>query len=407
MSQKSPEQKSLGLSVYLGVAKYASPLTKRREDKAHAAKESASIRIAERHGQASCERPDTLLIWMHAENLADCLPMFELTGRIRQSLPDAAFLITTSEKVPDLLIDARLPDTVLHQYAPYDTPPSVSAFLDHWRPDICLWSEHKLSPVLLKAAAESGVPLVYVNAALSPKAFKRLRWMPGVATPLLKSFKAILAIDETAAAQFRKLGALPESVSLTGALSEGSAPLSCDEDERVRVAKLLHGRPVWFASHVHPEEEKLILRTHRAASRVTHRLITIISPQSFSQVTGLVERLSSNELSVARRSDPESLNAMTDVLIADVPDELGLWYRVASVSFIGGSLSVSGGQNPYEAAALGSAIIHGPNVENFADSYFRLAEAGAAVEVLSVDSLAEAVSECLAPDKAAEMAHSA
>jgi hypothetical protein len=87
--------------------------------------------------------------------------------------------------------------------------------------------------------------------------------------------------------------------------------------------------------------------------------------------------------------------------------ELGLWYRVAPISLVGGSLQPIGGHNPFEPAALGSAILHGPYVTNFVDIYQRLTEAGAARLVTGPDTLAEAVHELMNPDKAASMAHAA
>jgi len=97
----------------------------------------------------------------------------------------------------------------------------------------------------------------------------------------------------------------------------------------------------------------------------------------------------------------------TAVYLADTMGELGLWYRLAPISFVGGSLEPVGGHNPFEPAALGSVILHGPYVSNFSDIFQRLTEAGAARLVSSPGSLAEAVNDLLNPDRAAVMAHAA
>jgi 3-deoxy-D-manno-octulosonic-acid transferase len=111
---------------------------------------------------------------------------------------------------------------------------------------------------------------------------------------------------------------------------------------------------------------------------------------------------------MARRSKGEYPDQDTDVYLADSMGEMGLWYRLAPVSIVCGSLRDRiGGHNPFEPAALGSAILHGPYMFNFSDIYARLAEAKAAIEVTTAEDLARNVQELLAPDRAAELAKAA
>ena len=80
----------------------------------------------------------------------------------------------------------------------------------------------------------------------------------------------------------------------------------------------------------------------------------------------------------ALRSREELPTAATDIYVADTMGELGLFYRLAPIVFMGGSLVEHGGQNPIEAVKLGASIVHGPHVFNFADVYEALDSAGGA-----------------------------
>ena len=71
----------------------------------------------------------------------------------------------------------------------------------------------------------------------------------------------------------------------------------------------------------------------------------------------------------ALRSREELPTAATDIYVADTMGELGLFYRLAPIVFMGGSLVEHGGQNPIEAVKLGASIVHGPHVFNFTDVY--------------------------------------
>ena len=85
--------------------------------------------------------------------------------------------------------------------------------------------------------------------------------------------------------------------------------------------------------------------------------------------------------------------------IADTIGEMGLWYRLSPISFIGHSLPPEdvrlGGKNPYEAAALESVILHGPAVSDFEETYAALGEAGASLQITDATALADAVVQLL------------
>ncbi len=149
----------------------------------------------------------------------------------------------------------------------------------------------------------------------------------------------------------------------------------------MRIARALAGRPVWLAASTHPGEEEVALDAHAQARRTLPMLALILAPRHPVRGDGLAEMMRARGLVVAQRSKGEPVTPDTDVYLADTLGEMGLWYRVASVSFVGGSLAPVGGHNPFEPALLGSAILHGPHVRNFADGYDRLGGAQAAVLV--------------------------
>jgi 3-deoxy-D-manno-octulosonic-acid transferase len=225
-----------------------------------------------------------------------------------------------------------------------------------------------------------------------------------MARALLARFDRILAQDDLAGEQLAALGADPDRLSVEGSLKEGAAPLTYDEAERQAVARAFAGRPVWLAASTHPGEDEIALTAHARARRALPMLALILAPRHPDRGDTLAEMLRRRGFSVAQRSKGESIVADTDIYLADTLGEMGLWYRIASVSFVGGSLVDVGGHNPFEPALLGSAIIHGPHVRNFVDGYRRLAQADAAVLVRNEAELAEAIVATMAPDRAAELA---
>ncbi len=84
-------------------------------------------------------------------------------------------------------------------------------------------------------------------------------------------------------------------------------------------------------------------------------------------------------------------DARTEIYIADTIGELGTFYAMSPVAFVGGSLVDRGGQNPIEAVRHGAAVITGPNWRNFADEYTALIKRSGAIEVRTASDIADAI----------------
>ena len=78
---------------------------------------------------------------------------------------------------------------------------------------------------------------------------------------------------------------------------------------------------------------------------------------------------STRGLGLAIRSKNQQIRDKTYLYLADTIGELNIFYNLADVIFIGGSLVPHGGQNPIEAAYLGKKIFHGKYIQNFPDVY--------------------------------------
>ncbi len=399
--------RSFGLACYLAFSEHAGGLVENRLRRRQAEGKEDSARIAERRGEAGQPRPDGTLIWFHAASVGESLSILELLRRLADQRVDLSFLVTTGTVTSAAMMMGRLPDRAIHQYVPVDIRPYIRRFLAHWHPDLAVWTESELWPGLVFETHKAGIPMMLINARISKRTNQGWRWFPGFAKSILRRFDYVLAQDALTAKNLRRLGLPARRIEVTGTLKEGSAALPHDESERTRLANHLSGRPVWLAASTHPGEEEMVAAAHKQAARSAQRLLLIIAPRHPERGPEIARALLADGWNIAVRSKGEYPDAETQIYLADTLGEMGLWYRLAPVSFLGGSLVEIGGHNPFEPAALGSAIIHGPHIHKVADIYERLAESGATVEVKSVDSLSRAVVQVLSPDKAAQMAHAA
>lgn len=373
--------RSLGLAAYLAFVRRETPILK----------------------QIAAPRPDGALIWLHCADPARASSLARLGLRLAAQRPDAQLILTTPPGQP---ISAPLPQGVLVVESPSENPGDIKAFLDHWRPDACLWLGPWLRPGLIDGAHRRRVALFLLDADEPVLEHRRWRLMPEPISGTLPMFDAILGHSVEAAARLSRLAPVLDRMHRSGPLLEESPALPCNTTDLQDLTQALGGRPVWLASQIHPQELDTVLQAHRAVSRLAHRTLLVIVPDDKRAAASIHQTCCGQGWHVASWDDGDIPDARTQVLISEDKRELGLWYRTAPVSLIGCSLiSGEGGRNPFEAAALGSAVLYGPGVRDYLDSYSRLAQAGAARIVKDADSLANALTLVSAPDQAAAMAH--
>lgn len=344
-------------------------------------------------------RPAGALVWLHAPGPDSSAQMTGLAAKLEE---DHGLNILLTSPTPPTLRHSG----ILWQPIPEDNTAEARAFLGHWKPDLIAFAEGELRPALLHEAHERRIPVALVDAR-SPTILRgREGWWPGLQRGLLGSFSAILAVDSTAARAFRRAGADPTTVQVTGRMEYPSAVLRCSEPERSALAALLHTRPVWFVAGLPEAEENAVIAAHRSALKLAHRLLLIVSPQDPARIPALAARMEQDEgWTIACRLREEEPESDVQVLITEPETELGLWYRLAPITYIGGGLTQGGiARDPMEAAALGSAIIHGPRGGQFGAALGRLASASATCLVADANDLASVLGELLAPDRVARLA---
>ncbi|MDD7972658.1 3-deoxy-D-manno-octulosonic acid transferase [Roseinatronobacter alkalisoli] len=393
------------VSLYLALSRLSPPLwalalnaraRKGKEDRA---------RLAEKWGHASLPRPAGPLIWMHGVSVGESVALLTLIARLRDARPDTTILLTTITQASAQALSKRaLPDGVIHQYMPVDTPAAVRRFMDHWRPDLTAIAEADLWPRILMAAKARGCPMILLNTHVTPRRYRRRRRAPAANGWLMNLFDEIHVQDEKSHALFRDLGAPMDKLQVTGVLKAASAPLPDDQAERAKLETAIGARPRWLAASTRAVEEDQLFDAHARALERKPDLLMIIAPRQMRDAdkTEALAQERFGKDKVARRSRGDAITPITQVYIADSIGEMGLWYRLAPVAYTGQSLplpdKILGGKNPFEAVALDCMVLHGPTVANFREAYDRLHAEGGALLVENADQMAQAVCDAQSPE---------
>ncbi|MFU8864970.1 MAG: 3-deoxy-D-manno-octulosonic acid transferase [Rhodobacterales bacterium] len=385
------------LRAYLGLTALAPGLLTRMARKGHAAQGAAPERLAERAGQASAARPDGPLVWFHAASVGEVASSLDLARDLERAT-GARLLFTTTTATGAETLARRLPQAI-HQFQPVDTPASVGAFLDHWQPDLACLMENDLWPRLMIETDRRDIPLVVINARASRSRTRA----PRAIRALLSRAALISTQDAATAAQMRGLGLDPARIMDTGDLKAAASPLPADPAALDLLRQAIDTRPVWAAASTHPGDEGAVIAAHRAALQTHPDLLLVLIPRHPARGAELGQRLGEAGFRTAQRSAGALPEPDTQVYLADTLGEMGLFYRLTPLVFLGGSFGTEGGHNPYEPAMLGAAVLHGPGVANFRRAYAGLTQAGVALRVLDGADLGRQVSWLTASPALAEM----
>lgn len=351
-------------------------------------------RFNERVGRPTMKRPEGKLIWMHGASVGESISMLPLINKLLEYYPDLNIMVTTGTITSAELMAKRLPEKAFHQYFPLDNPAYSARFVKHWQPDLVLWFESEFWPAMLSTIKRKNIPLILVNGRISNKSFKRWQQFDFISKELLGCFTFCLGQSEEDAYRLRVLGA-KEALCL-GNIKYAGLPLPIDEEKKEEIKKQIGDRPFWLASSTHNDEEFKIARFHKQLAEKVPGVLTIIVPRHPQRGVEIKERLENElHLKTALRSAGEPIGKSTEVYIADTIGELGLWYNLAEIVFIGGSLIPHGGQNFMEPSRVRDAVVVGPHMHNFTDAMNRAKKADAVIQVNDVIELEETVEQLL------------
>ncbi|NJS38703.1 MAG: 3-deoxy-D-manno-octulosonic acid transferase [Rhodobacteraceae bacterium] len=347
-------------------------------------------RIGEKLGQPTLPRPDGPLVWVHAVGLGEVLALRPLIDALQVQQPGLGVLVTSTARSSAQVIGANLPAGALHQMLPLDGPDFLRAFLDHWHPDLSIWSEQDLWPGAVHDAAKRGIPLAYVNARMNAASYAKRARIAGIYRATVARFARVLAQDAESADNLRKLGAT--NVRQMRSLKPAAQPLNADPGDLAQLQAQLAGRKVWVAASTHAADEAVVIAAHARLHAQNPAWLLILTPRLPARAAEVGTSLAATGLTYAQRSLHQPPQPQTAVLLADTFGELGLWYRLAQCAFVGGSFGGLGGHNPWEAVCLGLPVLSGPDTANFRADYAELAAQGLA-QVLPEDGSATALVE--------------
>ncbi|MCK4861182.1 MAG: 3-deoxy-D-manno-octulosonic acid transferase, partial [Rhodobacteraceae bacterium] len=252
----------------------------------------------ERRGIASAARPNGPLIWINATSVSGADAVLSLCRRLLDKNPALNCLITTQTDAAAQALEGQMSQRMMHQCVPVDASRYINAFLDHWTPDLSVWTETGFQPAFIVQTKRRNIPTVYIDASMSAKSFRLYRLFNGMTASLLQRFDHILTQDAPSKKHLQNLGAPASKIETTGQLNGDAPPLPHDETQRKALARAIGGRAVWLAALTHEGEEETIIAAHKVARRSYPELLLILAPRQPERGDTIADMLRGQECTV-------------------------------------------------------------------------------------------------------------
>ena len=384
----------LALQTYWLAMQAARPLLPLFIARRERAGKEDGLRHQERLGHTDAERPEGPLAWVHAASVGETNAVLPLCTALTER--GFTVLITTVTTTAAQTVADKTSDHagIVHQYAPLDVPSIVQKFLDHWQPSLAIFAESEIWPMTIKALSARSIPSAIVNGRMSDRSFRRWRKFKSATPSLFGRIDQVLVRGEEDLLRFQELGAA--KIAITGNLKYDSPAAKIDPEQLSKLQRDIGQRPVFLATSTHRGEDEIVLQAHAILQKAHPNLLTCIIPRHPRRGENVAELASQEGRKTELRTVSGNPSPSCEIYVADTLGELGLFYSIAPVALIGGSLLPVGGHNPIEAAQQGCAVLSGPQVFNFREVFGVLEGADGCLIVNDAAQIAAAVTRCLA-----------
>lgn len=326
-------------------------------------------------------------VWIHAVSVGETMAAKPLIDKLIKTFGHQTILVTTTTPTGSDTVQRLFGQKVLHYYYPYDLPFVVNSYLKKIKPDVFVSMETEIWPNLWHRCNKMNIPIVLANARLSTRSTQRYQKIYRFIASVLKNVSVIACRNQQDAENFKAIGADPKTVKVVGDI-KSDIHLSDKDMQKGQHFKQEWGnsRLILIAASTHEGEDSLILDLY-ASLKESLDLLLVIAPRHPERFLDVEKLIKERGFIFQKRSNTTHFSKQTQVILGDSMGEMMAWFSVADLVFMGGSLVPTGGHNPLEPLACGKAVISGPHVFNFDETYKLLVEQEAAYLAKDVNEL--------------------
>jgi len=345
-------------------------------------------KIKEKFGLNNYKRPEGNLIWINAASLGEArsaIPLIKEILKYNVKILFTTVTITSAKHIKSILEDINN-KKIIHQYSPIDHPFVLWLFYKNWKPNSVILVESEIWPNIIIKSFKNNIPIILIQGRMSQKSYKKWHILKKFSKNLFTKLSLVIAQDNQNSERYKKLGAknVLQPINLKNKLN---APKMTSNKE-IEIINSINDKLVLLFASIHEDiEDEAAILAHIKAKEIYPELITIVVPRHPNNIKNILNLSKTKNLNIVIRNSLNLPNSSTDIYIVNTIGELGSFYKISNICFIGGSLSNKGGHNLIEPALEKCAIIFGPDVSNQKSTSKILLDNKCAIQINSLEEL--------------------
>ncbi|MEM7010801.1 MAG: 3-deoxy-D-manno-octulosonic acid transferase [Verrucomicrobiota bacterium] len=371
--------------------------------------------FAQRFGFFRQETRDQLTgpqpIWIHAVSVGEIMIAHKLIRALREAESKIPIVLSCTTSTGRAIAEKHADQFGYTSiYNPFDFSPVVTAVFRKIKPKRLVLVEAEMWPNLLNIAKKHGIPIILVNARLSPRSERRYQKFSSLTSPLFGQLDGVQVQVEEDIDRWANLGVVRDRIRMTGSIKSDQSGLPDISQKIAELRQLLNQvrgdriGPVVLAGSTHADEEAFIGQAIQKAADDHPGVFYVVAPRHAERSNTVAKDLKSIGYDPVLKTDSPSSDLAASCLIVNTTGELNAWYHLADIVLVGKSFLAEGGQNPIEPLVAGKPVITGPNMQNFAAFMKKLVAAEGGIQLSDSAELETTLQQLLNnPDQAAKL----
>ena len=321
-------------------------------------------------------------VWLHGASIGEITSVIPIVEALEKNKKIKKILLTSSTTSSASIIKKYKFKKTTHIFFPIDTNYFSNKFIRYWKPQIALFIDSEIWPNMFKNLNKNKIPIILLNGRITKKSFLRWRKFPNFSKKIFGKISLAMPQNTETLKYLKILGA--KKIKIAGNLKYfGKSRKIIDKNTK----KLFKNRLIFCAASTHYSEELFIGKIHKELKLKYKKLLTILIPRHANRSESITNELENIDLKIITKSSKKKISKNTDIYIVDTYGETSKFYGLSNITFLGGSIVPHGGQNPLEAARMGSYILHGPNIQNFKEIYNMLSKLNVSSKVNNINNM--------------------
>ena len=130
-------------------------------------------RFSEKYCSYKEKKDSGCTVWFHAASVGETMSILPVLKKLEKRNEIQKILLTTTTTSSAKIFKKYKFKKTIHRYFPIDTNFISNKFINYWEPQLAVFVESEIWPMMFQNLYKKKIPIMLLNARITKKSFKR------------------------------------------------------------------------------------------------------------------------------------------------------------------------------------------------------------------------------------------